>query len=75
MTAIITNDGGELPAEIRLSSPDSFDIWLRWRVLEKKHLPYTGGFADQPEALMQDIILLDSVFDQLRKNYDGRQDD
>jgi hypothetical protein len=60
-------DSGEegLPPVVRLNLPLDiiWDVWVRWRALERKHLPFTGGFLEQPEDMMADLLQLDSLYD------------
>jgi len=70
MGAMAAGGPSELPPLILLNSPDAYEIWLRWRVLDRKFLPYPGGFLDQPESIMQDLILLDSVYDTIKDKPD-----
>jgi len=72
MEAVIGGGGSSLPPLIRLNRRDAYEIWLRWRVLDRKFLPCAGGFLDQPEDIMQDLIFLDSLFDTLKDTKDGR---
>jgi hypothetical protein len=72
MEAVVNGGESELPPVIRLNHPHAYEIWLRWRVLDRKFLPYPGGFIDQPEDIMQDLILLDSLFDTLKDIKNGR---
>lgn len=37
----------------------SFPAWKLYRALGKRHLPFAGGFAEQPAWLMEDIATLE----------------
>jgi hypothetical protein len=54
-----------LPPVVRLNTPleTIWDVWVRWRALERKHLPYSGGFLEQPESIMADLLQLDSLYE------------
>jgi hypothetical protein len=55
-------------------------VWLIWRSTDRKVMPGPGGFLDQQEALLDDLLLLDALFakverqarDQHKENADGR---
>jgi hypothetical protein len=51
-----------------------WDDWLTYRALDKKHLPYAGGFKDQPHLCMQVIMLLDGLFEKILSQIDGAVD-
>ena len=39
--------------------------WLRWIATGRKFLPVAGGLRDQPEDLMDSLLLLDGEFELL----------
>lgn len=43
----------------------AFPYWTNYRALGGKHLPYRGGFLEQPDMLMDDILEIDSVFEKM----------
>ncbi len=56
-----------LPDEISFHDLEiAYPVWLRWRALGKTHLPYGGGFLEQPEWLMDDLLTLDALYEQIR---------
>jgi len=52
---------------------ENYEIWRIWRALGRRHLPYAGGFLDQPADTMDSIILLDGLFStfEAERNNDG----
>jgi len=66
-------DGSEegLPPVVQTFSKDAWDIWVTWRGLDRKHLPYAGGFLDQPDDLITDLMTYDSIFDKITRPSDG----
>lgn len=43
----------------------AFPHWTKYRALGGKHLPYGGGFLEQPEHLMDVIMEIDSIFEKM----------
>jgi len=39
--------------------------WLKYRALGGKHLPYRGGFLQQPNGVMDDILEIDGIFEKM----------
>lgn len=43
----------------------AFPHWQKYRALGGKHLPYQGGFLQQPEGLLEDVLEIDSIFERM----------
>jgi len=50
---------------------ENWEIWRIYRALGRRHLPYAGGFLDQPADIMNDIILLDGLFSTFETEQNG----
>lgn len=62
------NPSHSLPEIFNISKADfdkAFPHWAEYRALNGKHLPYQGGFLDQPDQLMNNILEIDSIFEKM----------
>lgn len=60
----LDDSNNDLPDVLDVSEKDvEFyrDVWVDWVAGDKKFLPNSGGFLDQPARMMRTFYLLDSV--------------
>ncbi len=51
------------------------DIWAAWRrdgMGGAGHLPFSGGYAEQPAALMKALESMDGAASRVREKFSGR---
>jgi len=59
------------PESLHLLVPDiSISAWTIWVSLDRQVLPYGGGFLDQPDDLMTDLLTLDSMAAAMQRGMD-----
>lgn len=58
--------GGGLPDVIALNDPANYEIWVRWRALDKQFLP--SQVAAENNALLDDILTLDAAFEAIKRS-------
>jgi len=72
MSEIVQQDDNELPPVIELNHPLAYDVWVLWRATDRKFLP--SQIMEENEALLNDMITLDSVYEAIRKKHDANSD-
>lgn len=69
MTGIARADNSAtLPPVVALNYPESFDVWVLWRALDRRFLP--SQIIAEPVAMLEDMLTLDGLYEALKPKED-----
>jgi len=71
MTEMAGSGETPLPAEIVLNDESSYDVWAVWVATGRRFLP--SQILSEPEALLTDIVTLDSLYHAIKERADGNK--
>jgi hypothetical protein len=47
--------------------------WIIWRFFDRKALPFSGGFMEQPLWVIEDMMTIEAQYNSLEEEINGQK--